>query len=396
MTVPAPLPLPDSGPNPPRGRIFLSPPHVGDEERAAMVTAFDSNWIAPLGPEVDAFEQEVAERVGVAAATALSSGTAGLHLALSILGIGAGDDVLTSSLTFAATANAIRYVGARPCFVDCSADTWTLCPDRLAEELSRRAEQGALPKAVVTVDLYGQCCDYDRIIPLCREYGVKLIQDAAEALGATHGGRPAGAQGDVAVFSFNGNKIITTSGGGMLVSDDVDICDKARFLASQARDDAPHYQHTELGYNYRLSNLLAALGRAQLRRLDAFVARRRAINAHYRRRLAEFSGVEFMGEGSYGTCTFWLTCLTIEPAAFGVDTTTLRKHLARHDIEARPVWKPMHLQPLYQEMPMVGGQVCEGLFARGLCLPSGTAMTEGDVERVVDAILEARAQGGST
>ena len=299
------------------GRMYLSPPHVGAEERDALLAAFDSNWIAPLGPEVDAFERELAAKVGVADAAALSSGTAALHLALVLLGVGPGDEVVTSTFTFAATANAIAYVGAKPIFIDADPSTWEMSPGLLAEELDRRAKTGRLPKAIITVDLYGQCADYDQILPLCERHGIPVVQDAAEALGARHGDAMAGSQGRIGVFSFNGNKIITTSGGGMLVSDDAALCERARFLASQARDPAPHYQHSQLGYNYRLSNLLAALGRAQLGKLDERVARRRAINARYRERLGDLPGIAFMPEADYGTASFWLTCITVDADAFG-------------------------------------------------------------------------------
>jgi dTDP-4-amino-4,6-dideoxygalactose transaminase len=265
-------------------RLYLSPPDVGDEERALLLDAFDSNWIAPLGPHVDAFEQEFAARVAMPAAAALSSGTAALHLALLMLGVGPGDEVVVPTLTFVATANAVTYVGARPVFVDADEATWNLDPHLLEELLAARAVAGNLPAAVVTVDLYGQCAGYEPILASCARYGVPVIEDAAEALGATYQGRPAGGFGAIGVFSFSGNKIITTSGGGMLVSDDVGFVERARHLSTQARDPAPHYEHSEIGFNYRMSNLLAALGRGQLRSLDAKVARRREINAGTERR----------------------------------------------------------------------------------------------------------------
>ena len=364
-------------------RLYLSPPHVGPEERELLLDAFDSNWIAPLGPHVNAFEDEFAGVVGVPAAAALSSGTAALHLALVQLGVGAGDDVLTCTLTFAATANAVTYVGARPCLLDCSLDTWTLDPDLLEEELEARSKRGRLPKAVITVDLYGQCADYARIVPLCQKYDVPIVQDAAEALGATGNDKAAGAHGQIGVFSFNGNKIITTSGGGMLVGD-VETCARTRFLATQAREPAPHYEHETIGYNYRMSNLLAAVGRGQLAKLEERVERRREINAFYRRRLGELGGVSFMPEASYGRSTFWLSCLTID-SAWGAKASEIREHLEAHDIECRPVWKPMHLQPVFRDAPMVDRGIAADLFQRGLCLPSGSAMTEDDLSRVCDA-----------
>lgn len=366
-------------------RIYLSPPHVGERERELLLDAFDSNWIAPLGPHVDAFERELCAYVGVAHGAALSSGTAGLHLALELLGVEAGDEVVCSDLTFAATANAIRYVGARPVFVDAERRSWNMDPDLLEEEL----RSGARPKAIVVVDLYGQCADYGRILAIARAHEIPVIEDAAEALGATHGGRRAGTFGDLAVFSFNGNKIITTSGGGMLVSDDEDAVARARFLATQARDPAPHYQHSEIGFNYRLSNLLAAVGRGQLEVLDARVAARRDHNAFYREALGDLPGVDFMPEAPGGTCTFWLTCLTVDPDALGVDRERLRLALEAAGVEARPVWKPMHLQPVFERCRVRGGAVGEDLFARGLCLPSGSSLDDADRARVVEAFRAA-------
>lgn len=368
-------------------RLYLSPPHMSGPERALLLDAYDSNWIAPLGPHVDAFERELATVTGVPHAAALSSGTAGLHLALVMLGVGPGDEVLVSTLTFAATANAVRYVGATPVFIDADRTSWTMDPALLEEELATCAKRGKLPKAVITVDLYGQCCDYDRITAACARYDVPLVEDAAEALGATYRGKPAGSFGAMGILSFNGNKIITTSGGGALLSHDERWAKKARHLATQAREPAAHYEHTEIGYNYRLSNLLAAVGRGQLQTLSLRVEARRATNAYYRRALAEQPGVHFMPEASYGTCTFWLTCLTIDPALLGTDREALRVALEKENIEARPVWKPMHLQPVFASCRTRGGEVARDLFERGLCLPSGSQMTDADRARVVDAFL---------
>ncbi|MBW3601743.1 MAG: aminotransferase class I/II-fold pyridoxal phosphate-dependent enzyme [Actinobacteria bacterium] len=366
-------------------RIHLSPPHVSGRERALLLDALDSNWLAPLGPHVDAFEREIAARTGVAHAVALSSGTAALHLALRILGVRDGDDVLTATLTFVATAAAATYVGAAPVFVDCDEATWNLDPDLLAGELASRARAGRLPKAVVAVDLYGQCADYERINAACEPYGVPVVEDAAESLGASYRDRPAGSLAAMGVLSFNGNKVITTSGGGMLLSDDPDHAARARFLATQARDPAPHYQHSELGYNYRMSNLLAAVGRGQLADLDERVERRRATNASYRRALGELPGVSFMPEAPYGRSNRWLTCVTIDPRGFGASRDDVRVHLESADIEARPLWKPLHLQPAFSGCPVVGGAVAEELFRHGLCLPSGSGLTDADLERIVDA-----------
>jgi len=371
-------------------RIYLSPPEVGPEERRMLLDAFDSNWIAPLGPDVDAFEAELAERVGVGHAVALSSGTAALHLALLMLGVGRGDEVLVPSFTFVATANAVSYLGAEPVFVDCSASTWNIDPDLVADELAVRARDGRLPRALVTVDLYGQSADYDALLAAAAAYGVPVVEDAAEALGATYRGRPAGSFGTASVFSFNGNKIITTSGGGMLVTESAELADRARYLATQAREPFPHYEHTTLGFNYRLSNLLAALGRAQLRGLDSRIDRRRRINEHYRSRLAGVPGIEFMPRADYGEPNHWLTCLTVDPDRFGADREMIRLALEEHDIESRPTWKPLHLQPLFAGARAVGGAVCADVFRRGLCLPSGSALNDDELGRIVDIVLSQR------
>ncbi len=371
-------------------KIHLSPPDVGEKERALLQDAFDSGWIAPLGPHVDAFEREMCARLGVSNAAALSSGTAAIHLALEILGAGPGDEVLVPTLTFAATANAVRYTGAEPVFVDSTRASWNIDPDLTAEALEDcLARKGKPPKALIAVDLYGQCADYDRLAEVCAKYDVPVLEDAAEALGATYKGRAAGSLGIAGVLSFNGNKIITTSGGGMLLSDDEAMVKKAVYLATQAREPVVHYEHEAVGYNYRLSNLLAAVGRAQLSGLDEKVAARRAHNAAYREALAGLPGVDFMPEAEYGTCTFWLTCLTVDPAALGVDRETIRLHLNERGVEARPVWKPMHLQPVYRECRVIGGEVASDLFEKGLCLPSGSNLTEEQRERVCAAFVEA-------
>ncbi len=368
------------------GRIFLSPPDVGDAERAAVGRAFDGGWIAPLGPEVDGFEAELAAATGRAHGVALSSGTAALHLALIQAGVGPGDRVAVQSLTFAASANAVKYVGAEPVFVDSEASSWNMSPDLLEELLGSERSGRAPIKAVITVDLYGQCADYDRIEPVCERFDVTLIEDAAEALGASYRGRAAGSFGEAAALSFNGNKIITTSGGGALVTDDPDYAAKSRFLATQARDPAPHYQHTELGFNYRMSNLLAAVGRAQLVDLRRRVARRRDHNRFYRAALGDVAGVEFMPEPEGSRSTFWLTALTIDPELAGADRDTVRMHLEDLDVEARPVWKPMHLQPYYAECQMVGGAVADRLFEHGLCLPSGSTLEDGQRQMIAEEI----------
>jgi dTDP-4-amino-4,6-dideoxygalactose transaminase len=366
------------------GRVFLSAPDVGASERAALLRAFDSGWVAPVGPELDAFEAELAAFVGWPGVVAMSSGTAALHLALAVIGVQPGDEVIVSTFTFAATANAVTYLGATPRFVDSDAATWNMSPALLAAELADRAEAGRLPAAVVVVDLYGQCADYDEIAPLCSRYGVPLVEDAAEALGASYKGRAAGTLGDCGIFSFNGNKIMTTSGGGAFVSPDPAIADRVRYLATQARRPAVHYEHTEIGFNYRLSNLLAAMGRAQLERLPAMSARRIAINRFYRDALGDVDGLSFMPivDGWNG----WLTCVTFgDPAARDV----VQSALAAVDIESRPLWKPMHLQAVFADAPARVDGTSENLFAHGLCLPSGSALTDAQVERVADVVVAA-------
>ena len=348
--------------------------------------AFASNWIAPLGPQLDAFEREFAATISVPHAVALSSGTAALHLAMKLVSVQPGDEVLCSTLTFSASANAICYEGGRPVFIDCDRASWNMDPGLLAEELAACAARGRLPRAAIVVDLYGQSADHDAIRAACAEYGVAVVEDAAEALGANYKGRPVGGFGALGAFSFNGNKIITTSAGGMLVSRDEAMVKRARYLATQARDPAPHYQHSTIGYNYRLSNVLAAIGRGQLKVLEErVVARRRNFEA-YRELLGDLPGIEFMPEAPYGRCTRWLTCLTIEPQAFGATREDVRLALETEDIEARPVWKPMHLQPVFASCRVRRGAVSQRIFEKGLCLPSGSSLTRQEVERVATIV----------
>lgn len=367
-------------------RIFLSSPHMSGHEQDFVRAAFESNWIAPLGPQVDAFEREFAAVVGSQHALALSSGTAALHLALLTAGVQAGDEVLVSTLTFSASVNPIVYAGARPVFIDSDNESWNMNPALLISTLDERARQGRLPKAVVLVHLYGQSANVAPILEACDRYGVLLIEDAAEALGATYDGRHPGVFGRVGIFSFNGNKIITTSGGGMLVSDDAELVAHARKLSTQARDPAPHYQHSEIGYNYRLSNILAAVGRGQLQVLEDRVAARRRNFEYYRKHLSGLPGLSLQPEASWGRHTRWLSCLTIDPTQFGTDREGLRMALEAANIESRPVWKPMHLQPVFAGYERVGGAVAESLFENGLCLPSGSNLTEADLVRVVSVI----------
>jgi dTDP-4-amino-4,6-dideoxygalactose transaminase len=366
--------------------ILLSTPHMGNQELEFVKEAFDTNWIAPVGPHVDAFEKEFCQITGAGYAAAVSSGTAAIHLALKLLGVESEDEVFCSTLTFAATANPIVYQGAKPVFID-SDTNWNMNPDLLREALEYRARIGKLPKAVILVHLYGQSADIEPILKACNQYDVTLIEDAAEALGATYQGKVPGTFGRIGIYSFNGNKIITTSGGGMLVSDEPELVAKARFLATQARDPAPHYQHSEIGFNYRLSNVLAGIGRGQLQVLSERVAARRRNFEVYAAALSKLPGVEFMPEANFGTCNRWLTCLTIDPEAFGADREEIRLTLATQQIETRPVWKPLHLQPVFAPYESIGGEVAEDLFARGLCLPSGSNLTSEELERVIEAIF---------
>lgn len=367
-------------------RIYLSPPHLSGLEARFLLEALESGWIAPLGPQVEAFEQEFAEMVGAKYALAVSSGTAAIHLALIHIGVRPGDEVVVSTLTFAASAFPVLYLGARPVFIDSELTSWNMDPGLFEEFLRRRAQVGRLPRAVVLVHLYGQSADIDPIRALCQEYGVPLIEDAAEALGSTYKGKSPGTFGLAGIFSFNGNKIITTSGGGMLVSDQEEVIAHARKLATQAREPVPWYEHREVGYNYRMSNLLAALGRAQLRTLEERVEKRRRIFQRYVEELADLPGISFQPEAPWGRHTRWLTVMTIEPELFGATVEEVRRALEVENIEARPVWKPLHLQPVFQDCEKIGGTVAESLFAKGLCLPSGSSLSESDQARIIEIV----------
>ena len=366
-------------------RVLLSVPHMGGTEQIYVKEAFDSNWLSTVGPNITAFEHDFEEYVGIPA-VALGSGTAGIHLGLRLLGVGPGDIVLCSTLTFAASANPIRYLGAEPVFIDSNFETWNMDFNLLEDALREKDRSGKLPKAVVVVDLYGQCADFEPIRETCNRYGVPILEDAAEALGATYHGRRAGTFGDVSAFSFNGNKIITTTGGGMLVSKNAAWINKARFWSQQARDPGLAYQHSEIGYNYRMSNVLAGIGRGQLRVLGLRVEQRRAIAMRYQDAFADLRGIKLMPQAPYGLHSNWLSCFLIDEREFGVSRDALIAALDDAEIESRPVWKPMHLQPLFKGCKCYGGQVATDLFARGICLPSSSSLSEEDQLRVINTI----------
>ena len=369
-------------------RILLSAPDIRGAEREMVMAAIDSNWIAPAGPDLDAFEAELAQATGRQFCVGLSSGTAGLHLALETAGVTSTDTVLVSTLTFVATPNALDQLGAKPIFIDSDDATWNMDPALVESTLAELAETGQLPKAVVPVDLYGQCANYSELVPICERYGVAIIADSAESLGASHDGSPAGAFGDSAILSFNGNKIITASGGGALVTDDEEIANRVRHLATQAREPAPYYEHIDRGYNYRLSNILAALGRAQLLTLEERVDRRREINRSYRDLFELIPGISVMPEAPNGRTTFWLTAVTIDPNTAPMENEALRLALEAANIESRPVWKPMHLQPAYESERAVLNGVSDRLFANGLCLPSGSGMSDSEFDRVLETLRQ--------
>ncbi len=370
-------------------QILLSTPHLGEYEREFVEEAFRTNWIAPLGPNVDAFESELAEMVGVKHAAAVSSGTAAIHLALRLLDVGPGDVVFCSALTFVATANPIVYQGGEPVFIDSEPESWNMSPHALERALVQARAAGKLPKAVIVVNLYGQSADMDALLPLCQAYGVPMVEDAAESLGATYKGRPSGGFGRMGIYSFNGNKIITTSGGGMLVSDDEELIKRSRFLSTQAREPVLHFEHTTIGYNYRMSNILAGVGRGQLRVLADRVASRRKVFQRYKDGLADVEGIQWMPEPEWSSSNRWLTAGVILADRCGVTCNDVIKHLAAERIEARPVWKPMQMQPVFTSMRYFshGAQsVSQSLFENGFCLPSGSNMTEAQQDRVIDAM----------
>lgn len=374
----------------PNWKILLSPPEVGPTERSLLLDAFDSGWVAPAGPDIDAFESELAELTGTAAVAALSSGTAALHLGLMAVGVRADDDVLVSTLTFGASAFAVTYLGARPCFVDCEPATWHLDPDLLADELARRADQGQLPAAVVAVDLYGSVADERRITTLCEQYGVPLVEDAAEALGARRDGSPAGSFGQVAVLSFNGNKIATTGGGGALASNDTGLISEVRQLSTQAREPVPWYEHRRIGFNYRMGNLNAAVGRGQLRTLPERISQRRRVREQYEARLGAAAGMRFQLIPDGCEPNHWLTTVAFDASEFGATAGDVLHALRDAGIEARHGFKPMHLQPVFSDSPVVGGRVAETLFDTSVSLPSGARLTESEVDWICDVVLATR------
>lgn len=369
-------------------QVLLSTPHMGEAELEYVAEAFRTNWIAPLGPNVDAFETEIAAMVGVKHAVALSSGTAAIHIALRLLDVGVGDVVFCSTLTFIASINPAIYQGARPVFIDSEPESWNMSPRALEQALLAAKAAGQLPKAVIVVCLYGQSADMDPIVALCDRFGVPLVEDAAESLGAKYRGRASGTFGKLGIYSFNGNKIITTSGGGMLVTDSAEMADRARFLATQARDPAPHYQHSVIGYNYRMSNVLAGVGRGQLKVLDERVAARRRVFETYKSELASIDWLEWMPEPEWSFSTHWLAACVIKPDA-PITVDKLIRALSDEFIEARPMWKPMHLQPIFADAEYYrhgNESVSDGLFERGICLPSGSNLTDGQIGRVVETI----------
>ena len=367
-------------------KIWLSSPHMGDKEFEYVKEAFDTNWIAPLGPHVNGFEQDIADRLGEGVhVAALSAGTAALHLALVQVGVQHGDEVICQSMTFSASANPIKYQGAIPVFVDSEPDTWNMDPVALREAIRDRFSKGKKPKAIIVVHLYGMPAKMDEILAVAKEFDIPVIEDAAEALGSTYKGRAAGTFGNFGILSFNGNKIITTSGGGALVAKDEEAIKHTRFLATQARDNAPHYQHSHVGYNYRMSNVCAGIGRGQMEVLTDRVNRRREINQYYREAFNDLEGITFLTEPSNDFYSnFWLTTILVDNPK--VTREDIRLALEEENIESRPLWKPMHMQPIFADAPYYGVNVAEQLFEKGLCLPSGSNLTQEDLERVVAEI----------
>jgi dTDP-4-amino-4,6-dideoxygalactose transaminase len=368
-------------------KIWLSSPHMGGSEMKYVQEAYDSNWVAPLGPNVNEFENELSDKIGVQGVAALSSGTAAIHLSLVILGVKRGDEVICSSFTFSASANPILYQGATPIFVDSEPDSWNMDPELLEAAIKDRLRLGNKPKAIIVVHLYGMPAKMAEIVDISERYDIPIIEDAAEALGSKYNGKSCGSIGLTGILSFNGNKIITTSGGGALVSDKTEYIEKARFLSTQARDKAPHYQHSEIGYNYRMSNIIAGIGRGQLHVLDERVKQRRKNNSFYRELLTDFSFIEFQNEPEFHYSNFWLTTILINKNQCDISPSAIRQIMEKDNIETRPLWKPMHLQPVFADCPAYMNGTSERLFMNGLCLPSGSNLTENDLLRISDSLL---------
>jgi dTDP-4-amino-4,6-dideoxygalactose transaminase len=368
-------------------KIWLSSPHMGGKEQEFVKEAFDTNWVAPLGPNVDGFEKDLEQFTGAKNAAALSSGTSAIHLALIMLGVKAGDFVLCQSFTFSASANPIAYQGATPVFIDSEKDTWNMSPVFLEEAILKLKTQNLKPKAIIPVHLYGVPAKMDEIMAIAAKYDIPVVEDAAEALGSTLNGKACGTFGHLGVLSFNGNKIITTSGGGALISDDEAMIKQSRFLATQARDNAPHYQHSHIGYNYRMSNITAGIGRGQMLVLNDRVAQRRKNFEFYKNALGGYSGISFLEELPGAFANRWLTCILVDPTLTGgITREDIRIALEKENIECRPLWKPMHLQPVFADAPFFGDGTSDKLFENGLCLPSGSNLTYEDLNRVVQAI----------
>ncbi|MEI6898366.1 MAG: aminotransferase class I/II-fold pyridoxal phosphate-dependent enzyme [Bacteroidota bacterium] len=368
-------------------KIWLSPPHMSGDEQKYIREAFETNWVAPLGPNVDAFENGLSSFVGIPHVAALSSGTAAIHLALILCNVGPGDEVLVSTFTFSASANPVAYLGATPVFIDSEADSWNMDPVLLEEAIIDRLKKGKKPKAILAVDLYGMPARMDEIVQIGEKYEIPVIEDAAEALGSSYKGRRCGSFGELGILSFNGNKIITTSGGGALLSCHSDYIEKAKFLSTQARDNAPHYEHTQIGYNYRMSNVLAGIGRGQLEVLVQRIEAHRRNHELYREMLSDFDEISFHEAPSNDFFSnYWLTCIIIDPKRDSFNRESVRLEMEKENIDSRPLWKPMHLQPVFQGIPSYVNGTSENLFNKGLCLPSGSSLELSDMERVVGVI----------
>jgi dTDP-4-amino-4,6-dideoxygalactose transaminase len=369
-------------------KIWLSSPHMGGNEMKYVKEAYDTNWVAPLGPNVDGFEKELGECLKINHVAALSSGTAAIHLALIILGVKQGDEVISSSFTFSATVNPIVYQGAIPILIDSEAQTWNMCPALLEDAIKDRLSKGKKPKALIVVHLYGMPAKIEEIMEIANRYEIPVIEDAAEALGSTYKGKALGTFGQMGILSFNGNKIITTSGGGALISNNENYIKQARFLSTQARDNAPHYQHSHIGYNYRMSNILAGIGRGQLEILNERVERRKNNNKFYRNLLQKLDFISFQSEpNEYYNSNYWLTTIFIKPNSKVISSEQIRLKLEKANIESRPLWKPMHIQPVFINHPKYTNMISEKLFSNGLCLPSGSNLTDEELDRIASCFL---------